>query len=121
MIRCLIPEFEIQRMSQRNQRKKKLCNKTVRNMMSWSHYGFRNLLLDKAKKYTSATQVIVVDEAYTSKTCGRCGWIHDRLGGSKVFQCNQCHLRIDRDVNGARNIIMRAVQRGYIKKVSVLR
>ena len=43
-----------------------------------------------------------------------------RLGGSKVFQCNQCHLRIDRDVNGARNIIMRAVQRGYIKKVSVL-
>jgi transposase len=49
----------------------------------------------------------VVDEAYTSKTCGRCGSLHDGLGKSKVFKCPSCDFTLDRDVNGARNILIR--------------
>ncbi|WP_307731330.1 zinc ribbon domain-containing protein [Microseira wollei] len=46
----------------------------------------------------------------TSKTCGSCGYIHHKLGGAKVFKCPRCGVRIPRDVNGARNILLRALQ-----------
>jgi transposase len=41
------------------------------------------------------------------KTCGRCGHIHEKLGGNKRFKCPACGLEIDRDANGARNILLR--------------
>ena len=44
---------------------------------------------------------------YRSKTCGFCGYIHKKLGGSKVFCCPQCKTNLDRDINGARNILLR--------------
>ena len=44
---------------------------------------------------------------YRSKTCGFCGYIHKKLGGSKVFSCPQCKTKLDRDINGARNILLR--------------
>ncbi|MBS0016844.1 MAG: transposase, partial [Arthrospira sp. SH-MAG29] len=47
--------------------------------------------------------------SYTSKTCTNCGHIHLRLAGAKIFQCPNCGLRIPRDVNGARNIMLRAL------------
>src|SRR5690606_8719719 len=55
----------------------------------------------------SAASVVIVNEAYTSKTCGSCGCLNERLGGSKHFHCPHCHFHIDRDVNGARNILIR--------------
>ena len=51
----------------------------------------------------------VVNEAWTSKTCGNCGQINRCLGSSKTFICGNCELVIDRDVNGARNIYLRSV------------
>ena len=42
-------------------------------------------------------------EPGTSKTCGCCGWWHAQLGGHKKFRCESCGVRMDRDVNGARN------------------
>ncbi|MCC3491690.1 MAG: transposase [Microcoleus sp. PH2017_16_JOR_D_A] len=53
--------------------------------------------------------VVDVSEAYTSKTCGNCGHIHRKLGGSKVFKCPNCQTVIGRDLNGARNILLRAL------------
>jgi putative transposase len=47
-----------------------------------------------------------IDEAYTSKTCSNCGFMNDNLGASKIFKCNICELKIDRDCNGARNIMI---------------
>ena len=48
-----------------------------------------------------------VSEAYTTKTCGHCGSIHKTIGSNKVYNCNNCSTRIDRDINGARNILIR--------------
>jgi len=50
----------------------------------------------------------LVNERYTSKTCARCGGIHPRLGGNKRYVCPHpnCRLRIDRDVNAARNMLL---------------
>jgi len=36
----------------------------------------------------------------------------DKLGDSKVFNCGNCHLSIDRDINGARNIMLRVLRGG---------
>jgi putative transposase len=43
----------------------------------------------------------------TSKTCGKCGCVKEDLKGAKIFKCGECGTVIDRDINGARNIMIR--------------
>lgn len=100
----LLPKFETQGMIRRGQRR--IGNKTVRAMVTLSHYRFQTRLVNKTREYPWC-RVIIVSEAYTSKTCGRCGKIHDKLGGSKVFICPRCKLECDRDKHAARNILLR--------------
>ena len=49
-------------------------------------------------------------EAYTSKQCGRCGTLQDKLGSSLLFTCGQCALESDRDIHAARNILLRFIE-----------
>jgi len=51
----------------------------------------------------------MINEAYTSKTCSNCGYYKDNLGSASVYNCNKCHLNIDRDINGARNIYIKSL------------
>lgn len=46
----------------------------------------------------------MVNEYYTSKMCSKCGNINENLGSKKLYNCIKCKNKIDRDVNGARNI-----------------
>src|SRR5436305_15250320 len=62
-------------------------------MLSWSHFQFRQFLLHKVREYPWC-RVIICTEEYTSKTCGRCGHVHLKLGGSKVFRCPNCMLSL---------------------------
>ncbi len=41
-----------------------------------------------------------LSEAYTSRTCTKCGHIHSGLGGHRVFRCPVCKHRLPRDGNG---------------------
>jgi putative transposase len=100
----ILPEFATQRMISRGHRN--IGPKTARAMCSWAHYRFRQRLLDKAREYPGC-HVLLCDESYTSKTCGACGSVHSRLGGSKRFVCPSCTASLDRDANGARNILLR--------------
>ena len=100
----LVPKFETSRMIRKLERK--IHAKTARNMVTWRHYQFREMLKAKAKLY-SDVKVVECSEAYTSKTCGRCGTIHAKLGGSKTFNCPSCGLEADRDLHAARNILLR--------------
>ena len=100
----LIPVFESSQMVRKG--KRKINAMTARNMLTWSHYGFRTLLKNKAELYPWVT-VVECDEHYTSKTCGCCGEINDKLGGNKVFRCKKCPYVADRDINAARNILLR--------------
>jgi transposase len=86
--------------------KRQLHKKTVRSMLHWSHFRFRQYLTFKVKEYPHVNLKIVTEE-YTSKTCGCCGDIHQTLGGNKVFHCKSCGWTIDRDINGARNILLK--------------
>lgn len=100
----LLPKFETSRMIRRGQRK--IRSKTVRAMITWSHFRFRQRIIHKFRAF-SKRHLIICDEAYTSKTCGQCGFIHNKLGGKKLFVCPRCNFTLDRDVNGARNILLR--------------
>jgi putative transposase len=106
----LLPEFETQKMANRSSRR--IGSKTVRSMLTMSHYSFRMRLLSKAEEYGGEVKVVLCNEAYTSKTCGACGELNDKLGSKKRFRCPrpECRLRLDRDVNGARNILLRALR-----------
>ena len=82
-------------------------------MMSWAHARFRNRLLSKAEEFGKII-ITSVSEAYTSKTCSHCGYIKRNLGGNKVFRCDGCGLRINRDLNGAQGIFLRALLDGAL-------
>ena len=102
----LLPLFETSSMIRRGQRK--INSKTVRGMVTWSHYRFRQRMLHKVRVY-KGRNLILCDEVYTSKTCGQCGSVHHKLRSNKdkTFTCPSCKVVMDRDVNGARNILLR--------------
>jgi len=56
------------------------------------------------------TNLYITDESYTSKLCSNCGWENVNLGSSKIFNCKNCLLTIDRDINGARNIFIKSLK-----------
>jgi putative transposase len=101
----LLPVFATQQMSKRKGGKRKIGGATVKLMNTLSHYKFKQRLIQKAQ-YTNC-RVVVCSEAYTTKTCGLCGKINNKVGGAKVFDCRKCGATQDRDVNGARNILLR--------------
>ena len=96
----LLPKFETQKMASSNQ----LHNSTCRKMLTWSHYTFQRRLIEKAQH--SGTKVRIVSEAFTSKTCGRCGHVNES-NDSKTFRCSACNLECDRDQHAGRNILLR--------------
>ena len=100
----ILPKFETSRMVIKGGRK--IGSKTARAMLTWSHYRFRQHLLHKAREFPWCT-VYLCSEEYTSKTCGGCGHLHSKLGGAKIFHCPSCDLKIDRDYNAARNILIK--------------
>jgi putative transposase len=101
-----LPTFETSQMLSRARRK--IRSKTVRAMLGWAHYRFE-LFLDHQARLTGST-VIKGSEAFSSKTCTRCGHIHQSLGGSKVFKCPSCGNTLPRDANGALGFLLRALR-----------
>lgn len=99
----LIPEFGVQNMIKRKDRK--INSKTVRKMITWSHYSFRQRLITKSLNYPEC-KVIIVDEGYTTKTCV-CGKINSTIAGSKTFKCKKCDYVADRDHHGSFQILVR--------------
>jgi putative transposase len=83
-------------------------NKMVKRVLSmYKMYSFKQKLIYKCRylgiKYKE------VDEAYTSKSCCRCASVNNKLNGSEIFSCDKCNIVIDRDINGAINILQRSV------------
>lgn len=56
------------------------------------------------------SRLILVNPAYTSRTCSKCGHCaKENRESQAVFQCQQCHARMNADVNAAINILNRGV------------
>ena len=86
-------------------RGKTLNKMTKRLMYCFKFYQFKQKLQNKCNERNC--NLMIVDESYTSKTCGNCGKLHNKLKGNKVFNCPSCKISIDRDINGARNILIK--------------
>jgi transposase len=97
----LLPDMEVSKMI----RAEKVSPSVSRVISLSSQYRFRQIMLQKAEKYSA--NVILCKEYYTSRTCTRCGSIKNDLGSSKTYQCAKCGLCVDRDYNGARNIMLK--------------
>jgi transposase len=89
-------------------------------MLTWSHYAFRQHLLFKARSMPHC-RVVICTEEYTTMTCGRCWTENDHVGGDEIFRCvnEQClidgrRVRMDRDVQAARNILIKVITEGYV-------
>ena len=80
---------------------------TKRRLYALSFYKFRRRCLHRCEEY--GRQLHVVEEAYTSKTCGMCGTINPDLGAAEVYECKNpiCGNVQERDINGARNILIK--------------
>jgi putative transposase len=52
------------------------------------------------------SRLVVADRFYpSSKTCSACGWVKAKLTlAERTFTCEGCGLRLDRDLNAARNL-----------------
>ena len=98
----ILPDFRVSQMI----RGKKLGKMTKRMMCMFSFFSFKEKLNYKCDVYKK--KLIIVDESYTSCTCGRCGKIND-VKGKETYNCDACGLEIDRDVGGARNIFIKNV------------
>lgn len=82
-----------------------ICRMTKRIGNMLNHYKFLERL--KYKASTKGVIVETVDERYTSKVCSNCGNYKKNLKGEKIYNCNKCKKKIDRDIGGCRDIIMK--------------
>ena len=101
----LLPDFRISGMV----KSKKLPRITKRMLYMFSFFRFKERLKYKCKIYNK--KLIIVDESYTSQTCGECG-CRNQMKGNEVYSCKDCGLVIDSDVNGARNILLKNLRLG---------
>ncbi|MDM8551497.1 transposase [Desulfobacterales bacterium HSG2] len=99
----LLPTFETGQMTLKGGRK--IRKKTARMMLTFSHYRFKGILRWKA----SQNGAVVADccEAYTSKTHPQTGEVR-KVGGAKWIRLTDGSMA-DRDITGARNILLRAL------------
>ena len=105
----LIPTFETSQMVRKHDpyknTRRKINAKTARSMLTLRHFDFRTYLQDKA--VMMGKEVVTVGEHFTSVTCGACGFINEKLGGSLTFTCPSCKFTCDRDENAGRNIFIK--------------
>ena len=99
----IIPPFESQDMVRKSRNRR-----LNRELLDLKHYMFRSRLGSKC--ILRGCSMVVNTEEFTSKTCGRCGFVNE-VGGKDIFQCKDCGLVVDRDVNGARNIYIKTISK----------
>jgi len=90
-----------------NKHNNKLHPMTKRIAMLMKLYVFKQRLQYKCKLNKIGYKEI--DEAYTSKCCSNCGLLNNKLGTLKKYKCQACNQKLDRDVNGAINILINGI------------
>ena len=100
--RVMVTDFSSKKV---NSKSGNLNKKSKRILGKLSHYRFRGKLQNKCEEY--GTQYLEVNEAYTSKTCCKCGTIKKDLAGKRIYECDQCGFKCDRDVHGSINIFLK--------------
>jgi len=69
---------------------------------------FANMISYKAEE--ASCQVVFVDPKNTTQECSNCGTLVKKELDERIHECPECGLTIDRDLNAAKNILIRATQ-----------
>jgi putative transposase len=85
---------------------KNLSKENKRKLSSLSFFKFKERLIYKCK--ANKRTLIIMNESYTSRTCCNCGFLNNK-NSLKTFKCHDCKYEIDRDINGARNIMIKVL------------
>ena len=100
----IFPPFNVSEMVKKS--KRKLPKKVVRAMNCFRFYEFKERLKLKCKE--NGVTFVESSEAFTSKTNSFTGELMENLGSKEKFMFN--NVSVDRDINGARNILIRAMR-----------
>lgn len=105
----LLPSFETQDMT-KGKGYTASQRATKRHAAQLSHFKFKQRLIHRCSQMKHC-KVLIVSEAWTTKTCSYCGWIWEKMTMSnREFICKgECGGIYDRDVNAARNILLRSL------------
>jgi len=103
----LMPTYETKQMVEKNDRKIK--TKTVRSMLGFCNFKFKQRLKWMAKKL--GKWVLDVSEAYTSKTHPQTGQVKN-IGSAKWIKLKDGSMA-DRDLVGAHNILVKFLTENY--------
>ena len=79
----LLPDFRVSQMI----KSKKIGKTTKRMMCMYSFHRFKEKLKYKCER--RGVKLVIVDESYTSKTCGCCGYLNDTKGRESL-ECGSC-------------------------------
>ena len=91
----------------RNNNKKRRGRKANRKVNSMPSYKLKEYIRYKALE--RGILAIEVPEYNTSKQCSRCGSMRTERPFQGVFICKDCGYQVNADVNGAKNILKRAM------------
>ena len=106
-------------LEERQNKVKTLRKPQRKDVNKWNFFQFEQMLAYKAE--AAGCKVVFVDARYTSQRCSSCGYIHkgNRQKQSQ-FKCRECGFRLNADLNGSRNIVMKYLDAsGYPARVNV--
>ncbi|OLS28532.1 MAG: hypothetical protein HeimC2_05890 [Candidatus Heimdallarchaeota archaeon LC_2] len=95
----------------RNRARRGNGNKYLRRLVNrWTFFRITNMIELKMAKLGLKKRVLVISEAWTSKTCWKCNTRGNRIR-QNLFHCinKKCEWRGNADVNGAINIAKRLI------------
>lgn len=86
---------------------KKMDKKNKRLANAVKMFQFRQKL--KYKCLIKGCKFKLIHEHKTSMICSNCGNENKGLGKSKIYNCNKCNKIYDRDINAAKNILLKGI------------
>ncbi len=82
----LLPDYKSSQMIQTE--KRRIQCKTVKKILNWSYYEFKQIMQTKTKRYDCL--IVPCTDHYTSQACSECGSFDNNMRGNKIRHCKQC-------------------------------
>ena len=83
--------------------KNKLLNQEMNDM---KFYVLKSRFLYKSRM--EGKKIVLVNESYTSQGCSVCGQLK-KIKYLRIYNCQNCNTISDRDINAAKNILMKGI------------